>query len=106
MALIDARKTTRVPIPHEPGEWVELRRLSGGELRRIFQSSADGTDKAITMLRMSVVAWSYAAEPTDETLDQLDYHTMLWMVQQADTLVSGVVTPEEKKDETAPLTGS
>lgn len=106
MALIDARKTIQVPIPHEPGEWVELRRLSGGELRRIFKSSADGTDKAISMLRMSMVAWSYAAELTDETLDQVDYHTMLWMVQQVDALVSGVVTPEEKKDETAHSTDS
>lgn len=40
MALVTSI-TDRRPIPHEPGEWVVIRKLSGKQLRRSAEARAD-----------------------------------------------------------------
>lgn len=106
MGIIDARHVTRFEIPHEPGEWIGLHRISGGQVRKIMKQAGDGADRAVAILRASLDTWSYPCPITDETLDDVDYQTLLWMVGVATTHSAGLSTRDEKKDEMPPLTGS
>lgn len=110
MALVSKR---RVEVPHEPGEWFDLRQLSwadrqaarearqaaslaqikalGPDLLRDLRSaerSATDDDPAneydtATILRAAVAAWSYDQPVTAETLGQLDELTAVWVIREA-----------------------
>lgn len=107
MGLIDPRLVTRFPVPHEPGEWVELRRLSGGTLRRLARTSyAEADGMAMASLKKSIVAWSYSDTVTDEDIDALDNKTLIWLVGLSGSHSVGDLSDDEKKDATSRLIDS
>ena len=97
MALTNSL-TRRIDLPHEPGEWIEVRlpsyrvlqaardaRLRGIDLATI-QSFSAGQSRARTpdpldeydlpsLLAECVVAWSYSATVTPQAIDSLDEQT-------------------------------
>ena len=108
MALV-GREIERVEIPHEDGQWVELRALSGAELdeaerrntRRVLEM-VQGVDlgsipttgqdpdererrraayEPETLIRHALVGWSYAEPCDDEHKALLDAPTRAWLVE-------------------------
>ncbi len=106
MGLV-SRIRERVDIPHEPGEWVELRPLSGPALEAAREAKVrasiammEGYDldklrglntgptvqQAIDMyhhailLERSIVSWSYGDFVALRDLDDLDVRTSNWLV--------------------------
>jgi len=108
MALV-GRETERVEVPHEPGQWVELRALSGAELdqaerrntRRVLEmvqgmdlvgitapaQEADERERRQasydpeTLIKHAVVAWSYEQPCDDEHKTLLDAPTRTWLAE-------------------------
>jgi len=97
-------KTRRVDIPHEEGEWVELKELSGRKLRqnrerqtwallaKVNEAGGFGALKGVEapegqkpdplaaydlgdLLEKGIVAWSYGEELTPEAIECLDEET-------------------------------
>jgi len=97
-------ETRRVDIPHEPGAWVELRELSGRQLRKNREKKTwtllarvneaggfeklpktpEGTEQEPDplmpydlddLLQKGIVAWSYPEEVTPEAIERLDERT-------------------------------
>jgi len=96
--------TKRIDIPHEDGEWLEVRRLSwreletadnaaseasterikrmGGDIIKAVMSLRDkereeqatGYDK-LTVLRLGLIGWSYDVKLSPESIDLLDEET-------------------------------
>ncbi len=95
MAIV-VKKTERYEIPHEAGQWVELRLpICAGDLAEM---RADGKKiRASLDLMVSVVqAWSYDVPVTSEHVNSLDVKTFAWL----DGLIqehSGLRDDDEKK---------
>lgn len=87
MALIEIGTTQRFEIPHEPGEWVDLRPLPWARFTEI--TSKPGVEKAIVLVRESIAAWSYDAEVTAENIDRIDVQTAKF-IAEAVLRVNGV----------------
>lgn len=96
MALVK-KQIKRLEIPHEPGEWMDVRvPLAAGDMAGL--TAADGEIGMSLDLMVSVVqAWSYPEDISRETIDLLDLDTMVWLAQ-AVTEASGVKDEAEKKD--------
>lgn len=99
MALISPQDVTRFPIPHEPGQWVELRPLTGRHFASIQRNAKEESPGEITLrlIAACLVAWSYDAEITPENIEALDYETFNWLDNQL-SAASSQRTLEEKKD--------
>jgi len=105
--MLAGKITDEVPIPHEPGQWVKFRTLSGRELdeaqaierdKTLAQMKAmgqdlvtaiQGRDNAATpdpvdfydkeaLIKYGVAAWSYEQPCNDENKRQLDAETRDW----------------------------
>ena len=110
MALVN-NITKRLEIPHESGEWMEIKKLSWAQLEaasdvasmaameRIGKMGGDviaaikgatadqerppGSeyDKA-AVLKSGILRWSYDAKVTTDTINQLDKETADWAFEQ------------------------
>lgn len=100
MATINAAEVTRFPIPHEPGEWVDLRRLSGGQLRKLG-SRIGSTDIVIEGLVLAVAGWSYPLTVGAESIESLDARTFTWLLDLSNRHTAGELSDNEKKDATS-----
>lgn len=110
MALVSKR---RVEVPHEPGEWFDLRQLSWADrqaAREARQAASLAQIKALgpdllrdlrsqeqsntaddplnefdmaTLLKAAVVGWSYDQPVSAATLAQLDEQTAAWVIREA-----------------------
>ena len=108
--MLTSRERRRLEIPHEPGEWIEIRLVSWEKLQQARQARLDGaldmarrvgmslegiqqtgeraeakdSDKYDrgTLLRSAVVAWSYDARVTPDNVADLDEQTAGWLVEQ------------------------
>lgn len=110
MALISSAKPERIEIPHEPGQWIELRPLRAGDLD-VFEASADGGLRvSYELLARVVTSWSYGPWPAseaerEECVKDLDLDTYSWLVgaigERLPTM-SGIRDEAEKKDSTSP----
>jgi len=89
MALIKDQKT-RYDIPHEEGQWIELRPLRNSDLIGIDDD--DPYASMIATLEKIIVAWSYDEPVTPETVRLLDMRTTNWL---------GLVLKESMGDLTA-----
>jgi hypothetical protein len=88
--------TRKLDIPHEAGEWIEIRPLSAKRLHTItleakrvareaasadeMDTDAEGFALSSVMLREAIVSWSYDAPVTQDTVDDLDIVTTTWLV--------------------------
>ena len=119
--------TKRAEIPHEPGEWMELRRLSWRQLEQASDAQSDAAlqrikklggdligalrglagdqeqnpaakyDRAV-VLKSGIVNWSYNVPVTPENIDDLDKETADWAVEE----ILGMHAPrteEERKND-------
>jgi|TARA_R110000824_G_scaffold32908_7_gene106118 hypothetical protein len=115
--MLVSKIVEKVEIPHEDGEWVELRQLSwtameeaidakqerdvgqvkrmGGDVFEAIMRSAKKKDDdeeektkgrtgyesydQETLIRKSVVSWSYDGKPTVERIRDLDSKTAKWL---------------------------
>ena len=93
--------TEKLAIPHEPGEWVEVRYLSWRETNRIKREAADDEDMAARCLYASVVSWSYERPVSEETIDLLDDVTASFIIH---AMIPGQRTEEERKNGSLPST--
>lgn len=133
MAIV-SNVTRRAEIPHEPGEWVEIRRLSwrqlekasdlqtnaslarmralGGDLLGALRSSssqqqadpAASYDRAF-VLNAGIVRWSYDVPVSPESIDLLDEETAAWVFREILALHKPR-TEEEQKNGSSPSTSA
>jgi hypothetical protein len=96
MALINSQHIRRVDIPHEPGEWVEIRPVTAGQYADLQRDGADltGAEVALRILVGSLADWSYDAPITPETLRSLDYETFTWLEREL-SVTSGLRSDPE-----------
>jgi len=124
MAII-TNATRRVPVPHEPSEWMELKRLSWRQLERAEEVQSDNLlprmkkmggdiinalqevgreqkqdpaakyDKG-TVLGWGIVKWSYDAEVSKENIDALDEKTADWAFREILSLNEPRTEDEQK----------
>jgi hypothetical protein len=95
--------TRKLDIPHEAGEWIEIRPLSAKRLHLItleakrlsrdavaadaIDTDAEGFALSSVMLREAIVSWSYDAPVTAENVDDLDIATTTWLMGE----INGVI---------------
>jgi len=118
--------TRKVEIPHEPGEWMELKRLSWRQLevaaevqtdilfKRIKKMGSDivsafqraGKEQEVdpytkydreTVLQVGILKWSYDAEVNKASIDSLDEETAEWAFREILSL-NKPRTEEEQKN--------
>lgn len=84
MALLLQRTSKRLDVPHEPGEWIEIRRLAACELPAYERIADAGTrgQATLDLFNGAIVAWSYDAPVSPETVRMLDAPTALWLLQE------------------------
>ena len=121
--MLITKTAKQTDIPHEPGEWLKLRRLSWRELDEAKEAqvgkvmkkiSALGADlvtaiqsattvphqdqaKAYdrgTVLRAGIIGWSYDADVTPENIDALDPETADWAFDE----ILALSSPESDGD--------
>ena len=73
MALT-SRVTKRLELPHEPGEWVDIRMPSLRDLHEM-QKLDDTYAGMVKLISQCVVGWSYEADVTEDTVWDLDAET-------------------------------
>lgn len=98
MALINPQHTRRLEIPHEEGQWVEIRPVTAGQVADLQKDSEQETSASIAIrtLEGCIVAWSYDAPVSVESLRELDYGTFSWLETRI-SVTSGFRTEDEKK---------
>lgn len=126
MAII-TNITRRAPVPHEPGEWLDIKRLSwrqlehadsvqqdkllpqmkkmGGDLigalrdvgKKQEQDPVAKYDRG-TVLEAGIAGWSYDAQVNKENIDALDEATADWAFREILAL-NEPRTEEEKKND-------
>ncbi len=107
--LIDTSKTDRLNIPHEKGQWVDIRPVLATEMdeakdKRIKKlldmwgdtlkdmPSGEGKQRddlnsrvqqydGMTLLKAAIVNWSYEA-PVDGNIGKLDGATRDWLIEE------------------------
>lgn len=96
MALINSSNTKRLDIPHEPGQWVEVRPLTAGDIEGL---SVDGSQVKVSIEALAAIisAWSYDEPVSLENVRRLDLDTFTWLGAEA-LKVSGVRDDETKKN--------
>lgn len=99
MALKSKSKATRVDIPHELGQWVELQQPSAGDLRDIKDLS--DYDYNLALLFRMMKSWSYGDTISEADLSDLDSQTYQWLAEILPVHL-GLRTEEEKKDSGSP----
>lgn len=96
MALINSSNTKHLDIPHEPGQWVEVRPLTAGDIEGLSVDGS-GVKVSIECLAAIISAWSYQEPVSLENVRRLDLDTFTWLGNEA-LKVSGVRDDAEKKD--------
>lgn len=107
--IVDLKRpeTKRLEIPHEPGEWIEVRRLSGSQESSAFTDQKTGKARTIEesmaeLFSRAVVAWSYDAPTVKASYMALDAVTRDWLIEQIMAWDRQTVTDAERGNATAP----
>ena len=93
--LTGAGITKKLDLPHEPGEWVEIRPLSWRQVNAI-RDIDDENEITCYVLSQAIVGWSYGEPVTPETLDRLDAETAVFVI---DKLRPGRQKKEEAEED-------
>jgi hypothetical protein len=106
--LIDVKHPSlnRLDVPHEPGEWIEIRRLAWSQLGNVS-----------TLFRNAIVAWSYPVAPSalvpvegkaelQPATDCLDDTTAAWLLEQINRWNHPTRTEQQRSDSISPSTVS
>jgi hypothetical protein len=95
--------TRRCAIPHEPGEWIEIRRLASMGSIHYSKLTGDPEARLIELARYfvsAIVAWSYPERPSLDVIaglknahgdreGGLDDTTAAWLRTEIQTLADG-----------------
>ena len=101
MALL-VKQVKRFEHPDEPGEWFDLRvPLTAGDMKEMGDAANIAVVKFLGVAR-SLVAWSYAAPVSTESVEQLDAHTFNWLTEKVFE-AAGIRSDEEKNASGASL---
>ncbi len=101
--MLTNKVLTRVELPQEPGEWIEVRAPSFFIVQDCIGD--EGTDW-LKMFVKCITAWSYPDEVTPDNISELDTGTVTLLIGQ---LTSRQGPDAEKKDgptSTEPLTAT
>ncbi len=120
MALVRDDDVIRLEIPHEPGDWIEVKRLlTGSDRDACLEASVQAAGSGLssngagpelqltvrltaynrTLLERVVKLWSYAEPVSPENLASLDEGTHDWLLGELGRLYP-VRTAAEKKGST------
>lgn len=107
MALINSQHIRRIDIPHEEGEWVDVRPVTAGQVADLQKDSEQQSAAAIALKTLAgcIVAWSYDAAISIESLRELDYETFSWLETQI-SITSGLRPEDQKKTYDSPSSGT
>lgn len=103
MALIDPQQTVQIEIPHEPGEWVQFKPITIGDVIAVQKKYGGRGEMSaaeinvLTMVECGIQEWSYQAPISEESVLRLDRITYNWLSTQL-LNISGQRSEEEKKD--------
>jgi hypothetical protein len=117
MLILPASRTRkRLDIPHEPGQWVEIRRLSWSELPSPNLRMVNVNDFIAALFKASVAAWSYDVAPSAEIVREdgskasatacLDDPTSDWLLREINALNSHAEREHDEGNATAPSISS
>lgn len=81
----------RVDLPHDPGEWVEVKKPSYKAIMEYQGSEFD----SLVLIKSCIERWSYPEECTPENIEQLIPETVRLLVNE---LIWKLDEEEEKKD--------
>jgi 23S rRNA U2552 (ribose-2'-O)-methylase RlmE/FtsJ len=124
--MLISNQAQRVDIPHEPGEWMEIKKLSwrqlvlaadiqtdetisrlkkiGGDLFKSLttEKAKQETDSSLKydrgfVLEAGICRWSYDADVNKENIEKLDEQTAKWAFD-AITGLNKPLTDEERKN--------
>ncbi len=124
--MIITDKTRKVDIPHEPGEWVEIKKLSWRQLTLAMDVQTDETISRLKkmggdlfkslsnekakqevnpalqydrgfVLEAGISRWSYDAEVNKKNIESLDEQTAAWLFEEILDL-NKPMTDEERKN--------
>ena len=70
--MLTNKVVKRVELPHEPGEWVEVRMPS----MLIMDKASDAAHPWMGLLEACILSWSYEEPPTAEAISELDSETV------------------------------
>jgi hypothetical protein len=103
LALINSQHVQHVDIPHEPGQWIEIRPVTAGQVADLQKDSVAESSAAVAIKTLvgCIVAWSYEAPVSIESLRELDYETFQWLETQI-SVTSGLRSEDQKKDLNSP----
>ena len=97
MALISSHQRTRIPIPHEQGQWIEVRPLTVGDSAAVEPFAKDGgIGFAYKLLSCILTDWSYDEPVSEEAIGRLDMETFQWLMESVN--VTGGRSEAEKKE--------
>lgn len=77
MGLVSKTAPTRFEIPHEPGQWVDLRPITYDQVEK-----AKANNDPMAALALAVMAWSYDAPVNEENVRDLDVQTANWLAER------------------------
>lgn len=107
MALLRTGERKRLDIPHEPGEWIEIKRLSMREHGELDTATARTPLLfGLALMGAAISAWSYPEAVTQESVDRLDPVTSGWLIKAIGRHNSGELSDDEKKAGTSPSIAS
>lgn len=69
---------TRHEIPHEEGQWIEIRRVTNGDVMDI-DFAGDPFAGTIKLLQRVIVGWSYEDTVSAKNVTMLDMITTKWL---------------------------
>lgn len=97
MALVSKLTPKRIPIPHEPGEWIEMLPPTVEAVETVgIERTAGMTvrESSAGLLAKCVKSWSYDAPIQRETFYDLDNQTWEWLIE---TINSSAHVPDAEK---------
>jgi hypothetical protein len=116
LILPGARSTPKLPIPHEPGEWVQIQRLAWAELPSPNLRMTNVNAYIAELFKKAIVAWSYPQAPTSDVVREdktvapafacLDDFTSDWLLGEINKLNNHVDREGSQGNATAPSIAS
>lgn len=97
MAFVDPSEYVTRQVPHEPGEWVKIRRLMTDDLIALQKRPDEDTptEQSIEMIRLCVSEWSWARPIDEASLKVMDPKTFRWLDNEV-MVLAGLRAGDEK----------
>jgi hypothetical protein len=91
--MLTSKHLKKVDLPHEPGEWIEVKMPSVGDLRAVDMTNS--IQSTLDALCSCIKAWSYDEDVTPENIADLDPPTITFL----ETVLFPPQTEAERKND-------